>query len=225
MTSPAKTEAPRKHKHALILCHPSKHSFNGAVVETYRKTAERCGHATIVRDLYRLGFDPVLKEDERPLVGSNAPAPDVAAELRAIRSADALVLVYPIWFGTPPAMLKGYVERVLGSGISHRDIRAERPASFLTGKHLLSITTSGNTLQWLHEKGAWLSLRNVFDAYLESAFGMASSEHLHLASIVKDLDARYVAEELYRVEEFARAACARIAQAAWSDHANATRSV
>lgn len=166
-----------------------------------------------MRDLYRMDFDPVLKSSERPKAHGFVASNDVVAELDAIRDADVFVLVYPIWFGTPPAMLKGYVERVFGANFGFREVRARAP-HFMTGKHLLSITSSGTSLPWLNEQGAWGSLRNVFDRYLANAFSMATCEHLHLSNIVDDMAERFVHEELCRVAEFARQTCARLGHGA-----------
>src|SRR3546814_20753005 len=89
--------------------------------------------------------------------------PDVAEEVRLISGASVFVLIYPIWFGTPPAMLKGYVERVLGTGFYYRDVRENQENALLTGAHLLSLTSSGNTKNWLNAQAQWIALRDVFD--------------------------------------------------------------
>jgi len=196
-------------RHVVILCHPDGRSFNAAVARTYCDTVRSLGHEVIVRDLYRLNFDPVLKADERP-GSSGTRSNDVAAELESIRGGDMFVLVYPIWFGTPPAMMKGYVERVLGAGFSHDDLRERRTHPLLTGRHLVNITTSGSTITWLDMRGAWRSLRDVFDSYLAKAFSMASNEHLHLESVIEDMDEVSVREKLKRVEDWAADACARL---------------
>src|SRR3546814_7749880 len=83
--------------------------------------------------------------------------PDVAEEVRLISGASVFVLIYPIWFGTPPAMLKGYVERVLGTGFSYRDVSENQEKALLTGAHLLSFTSTGNTKTWLNEQAQWLA--------------------------------------------------------------------
>ena len=83
----------------------------------------------------------------------------------------------------------------------------------MSGKQLLSITTSGNSIRWLDEQGAWISLRTVFGQYLAQSFSMVGSEHLHLSNIVDNMTERHVKEELYRVTEMARAICARITPA------------
>ncbi len=197
--------------HAVILAHPDADSFNAAVANAYCQSVREQGHDVVLRDLYRIGFNPVLKEQEQPRPDKFVMSNDVASEIAAIEKADVFVLVYPIWFSSPPAILKGYVDRVFGTGFSYGAIRDRARHRFMGGKQLLSISTSGNSLQWLDEQGAWLSLRNVFGQYLAKAFSMASSEHLHLDNIVDAMSERHVKEELYRVSEMAREMCGRLA--------------
>lgn len=196
-----------KVRHAVILAHPDEDSFNAAVARTWCDAVRACGHEAELRDLYRLGFNPVLKPCEQPRPDHYAMANDVAAELAAIEGADVFVLIYPVWFGAPPAILKGYVDRVLGAGFNYGAIRERAHHRFMSGKQLVSISTSGNSLQWLDEQGAWISMRAVFGDYLAKAFSMAGSQHLHLASIVDNMTERHVEEELYRVTELACAIC------------------
>src|SRR3546814_2061771 len=68
-----------------------------------------------LRDLYRDNFDPVLKANEQPGKEGYAPRPENVAEREHLEKLDVLTFVYPVWFGTPPAMLKGYLERVVRS--------------------------------------------------------------------------------------------------------------
>ncbi len=195
--------------HAVILAHPDGDSFNAAVAQTYCQTVRDFGHEAVLRDLYHIGFNPVLKAQEQPRPDKFVLSNDVASELAVIEKADVFVLIYPIWFSAPPAILKGYVDRVFGTGFSYGAIRDRGRHRFMGGKQLLSITTSGNSLQWLDEQGAWLSLRTVFGQYLAKAFSMSSSEHLHLDNIVDNMSERHVKEELYRVTEMAREMCER----------------
>ncbi len=196
-----------KPRHAVILAHPDEDSFNAAVARTWCEAASACGHEANLRDLYRQGFNPVLKPSEQPRPDQYAMSNDVAAELAAIEGAEVFVLVFPVWFGGPPAILKGYIDRVLGAGFNYGSIRSRTHHRFMGGKQLVSITTSGNSLQWLDEQGALLSLRTVFGDYLAKAFSMARAEHLHLANIVDNMTERHVREELFRVTELARAIC------------------
>ncbi len=196
-------------RHAVILCHPNADSFNAAVAQRYCEAVREIGQVAILRDLYRMGFDPVLRANELIETGDHELAADVSAEIEEIRSADVFVLVYPIWFGTPPAMLKGYVERVFGAGLKHRPPRNHERHSFMADKQLLSLSSSGNSIQWLEAQGAWLSLRNVFDTYLATSFSMASPVHEHFSNIVDAMTQCSIDEELYRVKEIARQTCSR----------------
>lgn len=194
-------------RHIVVLCHPEADSFNAAVAAKYCETVRKSGQQAILRDLYRMNFDPVLKGNERPGSRDFAIAPSIAQELELISDAAVLVFIYPIWFGTAPAMLKGYVERVLGSGFSFRSVRDRDFHDVLSGVHLLSFTSSGNTKPWLEEQGAWLSLLNVFDQYLEKAFSMIAADHVHFPSVVDGLKERFVLENLEQVRQAARKMC------------------
>lgn len=197
-------------RHHLVLANPSCTSFDGQIVDTYVETVERLGQQVVVRDLYAMGFDPVLRNEERPIEGDGQLSDDVAAELELLGASDILVLVYPIWFALPPAILKGYVDRVLGSNYSFRDVQAQAGHPAVKGKPLLSFSTSGTSLAWLHEKGQVGSLREIFDAYLWQGLGMTRAEHIRIDSVVPDMDADYAAEQLERVRSTAERTCAML---------------
>lgn len=201
------TAAPSPIRHALIYVNPSPDSFDHAIVSAYVDEAGNHGQDVIVRDLYALGFNPVLRTDERPYYGEWEAAPDVQAELNILRSCDILVLVYPIWFGMPPAMLKGYVDRVLGAGCTLQKLQAQNGQPALKDKPLLSFSTSGSALRWLDQQGQVLSLREAFDVYLWRGFGMKQSEHIMIDSIVPDVDKEYAKAQLERVRTTAARTC------------------
>lgn len=194
-------------KHVVILCHPESDSFNAAVAAKYCAIVEECGQVAVLRDLYRMKFDPVLRAGEQPGSPAFTVSTDVADELKIIADAAVLVFVYPIWFGTPPAMLKGYVDRVLGSDFTFRAVRERDVASRLEGAHLLSLTSSGNSVAWLEEQGQWQSLIDVFDRYLKRAFSMASTEHAHFPSIAEGLSADFFLRNMEDVAQAARKMC------------------
>ena len=198
-------------RHAVVLAHPDPNSFNGLVADAYCEAVRACGQEAIVRDLYALGFDPVLKDHERAATAGFHLSADVEAELDAIRGSDVLVLVYPIWFGMPPAMMKGYVDRVLGAGVTPDQVRHRTADTLLRGKRLVSITSSGASKVWLNDQGQMDSLRQVFGRYLLHAFGMKACEDLHFGETVEGLDQDYVDANLAQVGERARSVCAAVA--------------
>ena len=213
MSSPAQ---PRALRHVVVLAHPDPHSFNGAMAGTYCDVVQACGQEVVLRDLYAIGFDPVLRKDERPDRAGFARHRDVADELKLIAGADVLALIYPIWFGTAPAILKGYVDRVLGSGVTAAAVQDRAGSGLLNGARLVSLTSSAARGPWLAEVGQEISLRNVFDHYLEHGFGMRKAEHLHFGGVIEGLSSRFVDQNLYEVRERVRKLCAAVAAEARS---------
>jgi NAD(P)H dehydrogenase (quinone) len=201
----------RRSKHAVIAAHPEPASFTMSVARTYVGAIEALGQEALLRDLYRLDFDPVLKAEERLPEGPFTPAPDVADELAAIEGADVFVLVYPLWFGTPPAILKGYIERVLGAGFSRPGQYANRPVHPLFGgKQLLSFSSSGATERWMSEHGVAKALQSILDGYLARAFWMDTPQHVHFGRISTDLDVDTINLHLTKVRAEAELMCKRL---------------
>lgn len=202
-------------RHAVILAHPGSASFNHSVAESYRKAVEACHQAVVVRDLYAMGFDPLLKDGERPGRDFEMSA-DVTAERALIGGSAVFTLIYPIWFGMPPAILLGYLDRVLGAAIDYEHVKEGSGLGVLTGRRLLSIETSGTRDVWLDEQGQMESLRDCFTRYLADAFAMKGCEHLHLGGVVDGFAPRFADQHLADVEERARHVCAIVAQEARS---------
>jgi NAD(P)H dehydrogenase (quinone) len=201
---------PHDIRHLVVLGHPAPWSFNGSVAADYCDAVRGCDQTAVLRNLYEIGFDPLLKNEERPDVPGFAPAPDVQEEIDLIRDSAVIVLVYPIWFGMPPAIIKGYVDRVMGAGLAARDIKTGTGLRPLEGKRLVILSSSASTIPWLEEHGQWASMRQAFDTYLTTIFSMAGSAHVHFDAIVDGRDERFVREDLERVREQARATCAMV---------------
>jgi len=193
-------------KHAVIACHPDEKSFTLSVAERYAETVRKHGHEVVIRDLYRLHFDPVLRSRER----KGHPAKDVGIEWAALGKVDVYVLVYPIWFGTPPAMLKGYIDRVFGAGRDRGRDDDGGPGELLAGKRLVSLTSSGSLKAWLSEKGVLGSLRTVYDRYFADVFGFGETHRFHFDGVVEDLPERDVSMHLFAVEQAAREVMSRM---------------
>ncbi|RAK62873.1 NAD(P)H-dependent oxidoreductase [Phenylobacterium kunshanense] len=173
-------------KHAVVLAHPAAGSLNAAIARAYAETVQARGHAVVVRDLYALGFDPCLKAEEIPGPGEPRFGPDVVAERAELADAEVFVFVYPIWFNGPPAILKGYVDRVFGMGFGFRPaFGGTEPA--LSGRRLISFTTSGAPDAWMNQTGALEGLRRLFDAHLAGTTGLTVADHVHFGGMVSGI--------------------------------------
>lgn len=186
--------------HAIIICHPAEKSFAHSVAGRYQQIVQKHGHRCVTRDLYRRGFNPVLSNRER--LGD--PEQDVLDELASLQGTDVFVLIYPIWFGAPPAMLKGYIDRVFGAGRILGSTGEDDAQSILAGKRLISFTSSGSMRAWLEEKGVLSSMRNLYDKYLADVFGLAAAHRYHFDGVAEGMPARDVRSNLLAVETAAR---------------------
>ena len=189
--APAHFELPR---HLIIVGHPDPDSFCATIARACHDAVRECGHSATLHDLYATGFDPRLRAEERPGERSFEPAADIASAVAALHAADVITLVYPLWFGMPPAIIKGYIDRVMGAGFLASGLMHDGPASKLAGKRLILFTSSASTRPWLEEKGQWSALRRSFETYLQTIFGLRDGGHTHFDAIVPGLKAHVVEE-------------------------------
>ena len=102
----------------IILGHPDPDSLNHAIAHAVRDDLRDAGHDVMFHDLYEEGFDPLLVAKEIPASGKISQ--QVAAHCDALSSADGIVIVHPNWWGQPPAILKGWVDRVFRPGVAYQ---------------------------------------------------------------------------------------------------------
>jgi putative NADPH-quinone reductase len=119
---------------------PEQTSFCHAIARTAVEELNDAGHEVVYHDLYDEGFDPVLPHGEIP-TDSEVPA-DIARHCEDVRSADGYVVVHPNWWGQPPAILKGWVDRVFRQGVVYEFGEGGAVNGFLAGKTAVVITTS-----------------------------------------------------------------------------------
>ncbi|MCC2674460.1 MAG: dehydrogenase [Ramlibacter sp.] len=121
--------------HALIVvAHPDPDSFTHRVAaELARGIADAPGgHTAEIADLAAEDFDPRYNNADRAGYGSgSAPPPDVLLEQQRIDRCQALVLVYPVYWWSFPALLKGWIDRVFSNGWAYRESPGEKLVKLL----------------------------------------------------------------------------------------------
>ena len=143
----------------IILAHPERQSFNGALFDTAIANLKAAGHTVSTSDLYRLDFDPVssrknfssvkepnylkLQIEELHASEGGGFAPDLEAELTKLEAADLLIWQFPLWWFGVPAILKGWVDRVFAMGRAYGGGRVYDTGMFKGKRALLSLTTGG----------------------------------------------------------------------------------
>jgi putative NADPH-quinone reductase len=102
----------------VVLAHPNQGSFNHAIAERAVKTLNKNEHEVIFHDLYAEGFNPDLPYDE---ILENEKIPgEIKNYCSKLAEADGIIIVHPNWWGQPPAILKGYVDRIFRTNVAYK---------------------------------------------------------------------------------------------------------
>jgi len=159
---------------SVILAHPDPKSFNHAIAQTAVKTLKSNGHKVFFHDLYKEKFDPLLPASE---IADDARLPaKIKKHCKEIAVADGVIIVHPNWWGQPPAILKGWVDRVIRPGVAYEFLEGDSvPRGLLKAKAALVYNTSNTESK--REK-------NVFGDPLETIwknciFGLCGVSNFH----------------------------------------------
>ena len=145
------------HAH-IVLAHPEPRSFNAHLANVARRETEASGATASVSNLYQMGFDPCERQEHYPAPlaperfdvqaqqrhaseGGTVP-PVVTAEIARLDRADLLILQYPMWWHMPPAMLKGWFDRVLIYGEVYTSKKRFEAGRFVGKCAMLSVTVA-----------------------------------------------------------------------------------
>ena len=115
----------------VILAHPDKNSFNHAIAEAASKTLVENGHEVAFHDLYREKFPPVIPAREIPR-GVSLPR-IISRHCSDIAKAEGIIIIHPNWWGQPPAILKGWIDRVLRPGVAYTFAEGDKGDGKLIG--------------------------------------------------------------------------------------------
>ena len=131
----------------VVLAHPNPDSFSRAIVDKISATLTDCGHSVSVIDLYAIGYSPAMTRAELAEYPTSTPAidPMVIEHTRLIHECSTIVFVYPTWWSSMPAILKGWVDRTMLPGIAFSvDPETLKLQPELTNvRRLIGITTFG----------------------------------------------------------------------------------
>ena len=131
-------------KISLIIAHPDRASFNSAISTCCFETLAANGHTVYFHDLYAENFDALLPTHE--IQQTAQLSTELKKHCDEISSVDGIIVVHPNWWGQPPAILKGWVDRVLRPGIAYEFIEGDSgegvPVGLLKAKSALVFNTS-----------------------------------------------------------------------------------
>ena len=128
----------------VIVAHPNKKSFNHAIAMTCARELVENGHKAIFHDLYEEQFNPLLPYEE---FQREAALPiEIQEHCDHLSSADGIIIVHPNWWGQPPAILKGWVDRVIRPGVAYEFVEGDKgegiPKGLLKARSAIVFNTS-----------------------------------------------------------------------------------
>lgn len=153
----------------IIYTHPNHRSLSYAFLQEVLRGSKENAKVTEVKvlDLYEAGFDPVLVFNENKRRRDMYREPELEEYRQQLLWADQIVLVYPIWWGRPPAMLMGYIDRMFASGFAYRDKGGLLAEGLLKGKSVICISSMKGPahypLLWLNNSHKALMRKALFN--------------------------------------------------------------
>jgi len=165
----------------VILGHQHKGSFCHAIAETAVEELKRAGHKVIYHDLYEEQFDPILPHEQIPKGAQRTPI--VQQHCDELRAADGYVIVHPNWWAMPPAILKGWIDRVFCQGVAYEFGEGGAVIGHLKGKRAVVFTTS-NTPRDVEMKLFGDPLENLWKACIFNFCGVEDFYRRNFESII-----------------------------------------
>ncbi|MFH1921353.1 MAG: NAD(P)H-dependent oxidoreductase [Planctomycetota bacterium] len=165
----------------VIIGHQNQGSFCHAIAEAAVEELRAAGHEVIYHDLHEEGFDPVLPHEEIRKGAERSPI--VRKHCEELTAADGYVVVHPNWWAMPPAILKGWIDRVFCQGVAYEFGEAGAVRTHLKGKKAVVFTTS-NTPRDVEMKLFGDPLENLWKNCIFGFVGVEDFHRLNFESIV-----------------------------------------
>jgi len=191
-------------KTLIVIAHPNADSFNHAIKEHIKAALEEHNHWVKVRDLYALEFDPVLSKEELNRYNSQEGEipPDVKAEQEEILWADQLIFIYPTWWWSMPALMKGYFDRVFLPGFAFK-VEENGIVGLLEGKKAWIIQTTGSDQAYIEENHLDIMIKKPMEIGLFNFCGIEVVNHQLFAGVpfVSEEERKAILESLKEAVE------------------------
>lgn len=197
-----------------ITSNPEPDSMTHAVAAALLQGAQSEHAQGTLLDLYDAGFNPVYGLEDREHYLGHAPIPDDLRDIqRRVAEADVLALVFPIYWYTMPAMMKGFFDRVLCRGFAY-EAGSGKPMR-LAGKTVRIIALTGGSQSWYESSGVDAALRNqICEQTFGKYCGVADADLLYVDNLVMgndEPDHRHAAEsQLTKITELGAAVVRRL---------------
>jgi NAD(P)H dehydrogenase (quinone) len=160
----------------IVYAHPEPTSFCAALKDIAVQTLEQAGHEVRLSDLYAEGFNPVAgrhdflsafdperfhyQNEQLHAAEGGGYSAELAREQERLQWCDAIIFIFPVWWSNMPAILKGWVDRVLAYGVAYLDgLRFEK--GMFKGRTAFVCVTTGGTMERFSPEGVYGPIEGI----------------------------------------------------------------
>ena len=177
----------------IVHAHPEQQSFSSALYGEAKQFFQHRGDHVAVSDLYSMNFNPVASPEDfiervnpdyfnyaleqRKGIATGAVKEDILTEIKKIEEADLLILNFPLYWFSVPAILKGWIDRVFVSGKFYGGKRIYAKGGMAGKRALVSVTTGGRE-DMLSREGIHGAMDDILKPLLQGALGYVGMEVL-----------------------------------------------
>ncbi len=170
----------------IVHAHQEPMSFTATMKDATTAHFTALGHEVVVSDLYAMQWNPVATAadfgtrgnpdyfnyalEQRANAEANSLAPDIVAEIDKLMAADLVILSFPLYWFSVPAIMKGWIDRVLVSGRIYGGRRVYDRAGMVGKRAMLALTCGGRDYM-LAEGGIHGDIQNILKPVLQGTLG------------------------------------------------------
>jgi NAD(P)H dehydrogenase (quinone) len=168
----------------VVYAHPNPEAFNHAVLEHFVQGLQSKGHELEILDLYAEGFNPLLSAADLASLQSGETPVDIQDQQAKVARAEGLAFIFPIWWSSMPAILKGWIDRVFSLGFAYA-FGEEGPVGLLKQQKALLITTAGGDQAFFDHSGIQKAIQMTIDLGVFAFTGIPKVQHEFFYNVVQ----------------------------------------
>ena len=172
----------------VVFSHPKRESFTGKLLESFVQGLEDAGHEVEIADLYAEGFQPLLIPEDYAQWHDRPMPDDVLREQARVDRSDGIALVFPIWWWSMPAMLKGWFDRVFSAGWAYAE-EYDPEGSLLRSRKFVLLCPAGSSERQYRKYRYDDTFRNLIEVGTLSYCGVTEAETHILFEVYWDEEA------------------------------------
>lgn len=163
--------------HLIVYCNPNPKSLSSAYRDALVELTEMSANPVNVRDLYNIGFSPVLEMRDFDAVKHGQIPAEVKVEQDYVMWANLITFVYPVWWAGMPALMKGYIDRVFTKGFAYTMDDEGHLKGLLGDKKVVILNNMGFPYAYYEKMGMLDSMKQATDEGIFKFCGMEVVEH------------------------------------------------